>query len=680
MTQRQGKLAAAALLLAAGQASGEPALEHVLVSATRVAENGLRAPLSYGSVEEDALALTAHVHPNEIMQRIAGTWISRGNGQESLTALRSPVLTGSGGCGSFLMAADSISLRAPGFCNVNQLFDANTEQAGRIEVIKGPATALYGSSAMHGVINVLSPAPAETPEQTLSLETGPDDYYRGEYSYSGTHGRQGFSLRGNASTDGGYQDDTGYDQQKLSLRHDYNGERWQFRSVVEGSNLNQETAGFIEGYEAYADDDLRTTNPNPEAYRNAWSVRAYSEASTELAGGMRLQLTPYYRKNAMEFLQHYLPWKAVENNGHESLGLRAVLRGPEGSLQWVAGAEAEATEGWVTEAQPEPFSPNQPAGVHYDYSVDARTAALFAQADWQLAPRWTLDGGLRVENTRYDYDNHTGDGPACGPDASACRFYRPADRRDSFDDWSLNLGASFEFSADQFLFLRTANGFRAPETAELYRLQAGQQVADLDSEQIDNIELGLKGDLDGRLRYSLSAYRMRKDDVIFQDADRHNVSGASTLHRGAELSLDYAFADAWYAGLDLTVARHTYDSRIPLLGVDGDIEGNDIDTAPRQFGSARLGWRGERARAELEWVHMGEYYLEPTESFEYAGHDLLNFRASTALGRGLSAALRVTNLLDEDYAERADYGFGEYRYFVGRPRSLYLEISYRLGG
>ena len=48
------------------------------------------------------------------------------------------------------MAQDGISLRAPGFCNVNQLFDANTEQAERIEVLKGPSTALYGSGTAHG--------------------------------------------------------------------------------------------------------------------------------------------------------------------------------------------------------------------------------------------------------------------------------------------------------------------------------------------------------------------------------------------------------------------------------------------------------------------------------------------------------------------------------------------------
>ncbi|MFV0279001.1 MAG: TonB-dependent receptor plug domain-containing protein, partial [Parahaliea sp.] len=132
-------------------------LEQVLVTATRLPEDALRLPLSYSALDQEAIALTGAVHANEIMQRVPGTWVSRGNGQESLIALRSPVLTGAGGCGPFLTAADSISLRAPGFCNVNQLFDANMEQAGRIEVVKGPATALYGTNAMHGVINVISP-------------------------------------------------------------------------------------------------------------------------------------------------------------------------------------------------------------------------------------------------------------------------------------------------------------------------------------------------------------------------------------------------------------------------------------------------------------------------------------------------------------------------------------------
>ena len=129
-------------LLVASAAAGDAAQEQVVVTASRLEEPGQTLPLAWSSVDENALDITAAVHANEIMQRVPGAWIARGNGQESLPALRSPVLTGAGSCGAFFMSADSIALRAAGFCNVNQLMDANIEQAGRIEVIRGPATAL----------------------------------------------------------------------------------------------------------------------------------------------------------------------------------------------------------------------------------------------------------------------------------------------------------------------------------------------------------------------------------------------------------------------------------------------------------------------------------------------------------------------------------------------------------
>ncbi|MFT6955335.1 MAG: iron complex outermembrane receptor protein [Halieaceae bacterium] len=674
------------MALASGTVAAENRLtEQVLVTATRVNEAALPLPLAWSVVDSEDLEITSQIHINEVMQRVAGTWISRGNGQESLTALRSPVLTGAGGCGAFYMAWDSISLRAPGFCNVNQLFDANSEQAGRIEVIKGPATALYGSNAMHGVINIMTATPSKELDQTLSLEAGPDDYYRGKYQYSNTEGRHGVSLRLNGTTDGGYLDDAGYGQQKFTLRHDYAGDVWALRSAIEATNLNQETAGFIQGFEAYEDNALKDTNPNPEAYRDAWSLRLYSSASRDLGDRNRLTITPYYRNNDMEFLQHFLPWQPVEENGHSSFGLRTTIDTETKNWRWQNGIDLEYTDGWLKQIQADEFSPNQPAGVHYDYQVDATSAALYSQLRSDFSNRWTLMAGARYEYTEFDYDNRTEDGSACGPEASACRFFRPANRSDDFSDWTLNAGISYGFSDAVLGYARLARGFRAPQTTELYRLQSGQQTADLDSEQIDSLEFGLRGQLLPDLSYDLSFYTMNKDEVIFQDANRQNISGAKTRHYGAELSIDYNLTENWYLGLDVSSARHTYDSRIELLGSSGDIKGNDIDTAPRVFGSARLGWDtnaliGQQSRLELEWVYMDKYYLDPDNEHEYEGHSLLNLRLSADINERWQVGLRVTNLLDEDYAERADFGFGSYRYFVGQPMGVYFQTTFALGG
>jgi iron complex outermembrane recepter protein len=677
-------LALLSVVAAAAVAQGEPAREDILITASRVEENALQLPLAWTTINQATLALVSPVHINEIMQRVPGAWVSRGNGQESIIALRSPVLTGTGSCGSFFSAADGISLRAPGFCNVNQLFDSNFEQAGRIEVIRGPATALYGSNAMHGVINVLSAAPTEQLDHSLALEAGPYDYYRSKYRYSDTVGQHGISLSANATTDGGYKDDSGYDQQKAILRHDYSGQQWNVRTVLDTTNLKQDTAGYIEGFDSYKDSALAKSNPNPDAYRDAWSVRFYSAASMALNDSNTLTLTPYLRANDMQFLQHFLAWQPEEENAHDSLGLRSTVHTDAGALRWVNGIDMDYTDGTLKETQDEDFSPDIPAGVHYDYQIDATVAALYSQLRSQLDSPWEFDGGVRLEHTNYDYNNQTGDGAPCGTAATNCRFYRPADREDDFTDWSLNAGASYSLTPNHIAYLRLARGFRAPDTTELYRLQAGQESADLDSEKIDNSEVGLRGNWQSALRYDMAVYYMHKDDVIFQDADRQNVSGAQTRHYGVEMSVDYNLSDEWSVGMDANVASHTYDNDVELQGGKGDIKGNDIDTAPKAFGSARLGWDfsalAKRAsRAELEWVYMDSYYLEPENAHEYQGHSLLNLRITSDLTPRWSGGLRLTNLLDEEYAERADFGFGEYRYFVGQPRGAYLEIRYQFG-
>ena len=664
----------------------EALTEQVIVTANQTQEDADSLPFAWSKVDTEAVATVAPVHISEIMQQVSGAWISRGNGQESLIALRSPVLTGPGSCGTFYTAADGISLRAPGFCNVNQLFDANFEQAGSIEAIKGPATALYGSNAMHGVINILSAPPAQSLDHHIALEAGPDSYYRAKYRYSESTGRHGVSINLNGVSDGGYKDDSGFDQQKLTLRHDYDGQELDIRTVLDVANLNQETAGFIKGYKFYKRSDLKDSNPNPEAYRDAWSWRLHSRFSLALDKANTLVITPYMRKNEMEFLQHFLPWQPVEENGHGSLGIQNTLYSDIGTVRWTSGIDLEYTDATLEEIQAEDFSANQPAGIHYDYQVDATMAAVYSQLRSQWDSPWELNAGVRLEHTNYDYDNRTADGAPCGPDADDCRFFRPSDSEDTFTDWSVNAGLSYAFNDSHMGYLRIARGFRAPQATELYRLQAGQEFADLDSEEIDNIEIGLRGTCgdDQTTRYDLSAYYMEKDEVIFQDADRQNISGAKTEHYGLELGLEQQISHDWSLSANASVAKHTYASAVQLLGSSGDIKGNDIDTSPRVFGSARLQWdvselTGRQSKAELEWVYMDEYYLEPDNEHQYDGHSLLNLRITGDLNRRWSGALRVTNLLDIDYAERADYGFGDYRYFVGQPRGAYLEIGYRFG-
>src|SRR5690606_15983724 len=130
-------------------------------------------------------------------------------------------LTGAGSCGAFQMSLDGIPMRASGFCNVNQIFEANTEQAGTVEVIRGPGSILYGANALHGAINIISTAISDSPSRDFSYEVGPHRYNRVRGTVSDTNGDHGYRLSFNGNTDDGYKHDSGFDQQKLSLQHRY---------------------------------------------------------------------------------------------------------------------------------------------------------------------------------------------------------------------------------------------------------------------------------------------------------------------------------------------------------------------------------------------------------------------------------------------------------------------------
>jgi|TARA_B100002003_G_scaffold251005_1_gene292585 outer membrane receptor protein involved in Fe transport len=656
-------------------------LETLVVTATRAEKALAEIPGNSDLIAQDTLELASHTHINESLARISGSWISRGNGQEHLTALRSPVLTGAGGCGAFLMAQDGVSLRAAGFCNINELFEANTEQAGRIEVIKGPGTALYGSNAMHGLINVISRPLQNGPHKSAQLEAGPHDYYRFKWS----SGAAAYRLDFNAASDAGIKDDSGFDQQKLTLRHKHEADRYAVISTFAMTNLNQDTAGFVTGHEVYKSGGTRRDNPNPEAFRDVRSARWQSRFEVAADNDANVIITPYLRYTDMVFMQHFLPGQAVEENGHASAGIQsswhASLSRP---LDLIAGVDLEYTRAFLKEIQPNDtihssafVAATIPAGTHYDYDADASVIAPFVHIGWQLTDRTELVTGLRFEYLKYDYDNNglTGRSKDDGTDCAfgGCRFNRPDDRTDSFSNWSPKIGLTHQFSSSHHLYVLLANGFRAPQATELYRLQNDQSVSSIDSEELDSIELGFRGFMD-RLNYDISFYSMKKDNFIFRDSSRINVDNGKTRHQGIEFSLQYDLSESLEVSVNASIASHEYDFDRVLSGIN--INGNEVDTAPRYLGSTRLAWEFQPgSRAELEWVHLGEYYEDPENQNRYDGHDLLHLRIKTEFSARFSLYARLMNITNTEYAERADFGFGVDRYFVGEPISLYVGIE-----
>jgi outer membrane receptor protein involved in Fe transport len=73
---------------------------------------------------------------------------------------------------------------------------------------------------------------------------------------------------------------------------------------------------------------------------------------------------------------------------------------------------------------------------------------------------------------------------------------------------------------------------------------------------------------------------------------------------------------------------------------------------------------------------MGSYYLDAANTVTYPGHEVANLRVEWLARPDLRVSLRVDNLLDSAYADRADYAFGNYRYFPARGRAAFLSFDY----
>lgn len=655
-------------------AAGAPEAERIIVTETLRprAETDLAGNIA--RLDESDIIELRPEHISEALNRLPGVYIHRGSGQEHLTAIRSPVLTGGAGAGSFLYLENGVPLRAAGFANVNGLFEAHGELAGAIEALRGPGGVLYGSNAVHGMINVI---PRKAEETGFGADVSGGSYGRviGNAWGAIRQGGQGFFAGFTEIKEGGYRDDASVDQQKLTLRHDAEGAGWRATTLLAGHNLNQETAGFVIGSDAFRDPALRRKNPNPEAFRDARAARLSSRIEIDLADDRMLAVTPYARWNDMDFLMHFLPSRALEQNGHWSLGAKTAYYigggagapgadGGVGGQEIILGLDAEYTNGFLTEFQSIPTVFSFTQGLHYDYEIDQIALAPYAHWERQIAPRLRLAAGIRLDWTRYDYDNRTEDG-------LVGRFLRVADRSDSYLAPTAKLGAVYDLSDTLQSYVRYSRGSRPPQTTDLYRLQINQTVGDIDAEAIDAVEGGLRGGA-GAFDFELAGYFMDKRNFFFRDADGFNVSDGRTRHVGAELRAGGDLHETFRIETSLTYGRHTYrfDNQV-ARSTEVISFGDTVDTAPRWLGNGRAVWTPlDALRAELEWVWVDNYFTDAANTNSYEGHNVFNLRASWQATPNAEFFGAIRNLTNKLYAERADFAFGNPRFFPGEERAF----------
>jgi len=672
--------------------------EEITVTGTRERQALAETPVSIGAVKGETIAQDKPAHPSEVMGQIAGVGVAVTNGEGHTTAIRQPFTTNP----VYLYLEDGVPTRSTGFFNHNALYEIDLPQAGGIEVIRGPGTALYGSDAIAGVVNVLTRTPPGQGEFYVSGEAGGWGWRRALLGGGDASRDDAWRADLNLTHADGWRDSTGYDRQSGIARWDRAlGDDAMLKTVLGFSRIDQQTGANSPLVRADYE-NAPTLNYLPIAYRKVSALRL-NTTYTRQDGDTLLSVTPYLRDNGMDLLASYTlsydPTLASTHN--KSIGLMTKWRRDYAALRarLIAGLDLDYSPGERLENRVVTtpsgsgaslvFSSYAMGPVLYDYRVAFRGVSPYVHGEVSPSERLRLTAGLRYDHLSYVFDNRL-DVPVVTATAGfpGTRYYGQAgDTTVSFAHASPKLGATYALGAATHLYTSYNHGFRVPSEANLFRpsaatsaaaaAESAQTALALKPIRAQQFEIGLRGRL-GEASYDVAVYELVKRDDILSLRDpvtnaTQAVNAGKTRHRGVEIGAGAPFAARWRIDAALSYAKHEY---VEWLSSQGDFSGKTMESAPRVLANTRLTWTpGPGTRVQLEWLHLGRYWLDAANSANYEGHDLYTLRANRAMGRGISLFGSVHNLANARYADSASLSSGTPVYSPGLPRTFYAGLE-----
>jgi iron complex outermembrane recepter protein len=652
-----------------------------VVSATREVQRRTDQSTTIDVLEGAAIREVRAAHPSGILQRLPGVHATQLSGEGLSMAIRQPITTKP----MYLYLEDGVPTRSTGFFNHNALYEVNLPQSGGLEVLKGPGTALYGSDAIGGVVNVLTRAAPVKPTLDATIEGGTYGYLRMLATGGFTKGLNGVRADVNVTRADGWRDEGGFERQSATIRWDGAFSGFTAKTVLAGSNIDQSEAASLSEAQFNARPEI---NPSPIAYRRVQALRLSSALERD-NGPSLLSLTPYARYNVLEIMPS---WQLTFNQQtwdtrNNSVGLLAKYRRDFAPMRTrvIVGADLDYSPGSfvanriASTATGGIFSTYTTAEKQYDYDVTYRQASPYVHAEFSPLPRLRFDGGVRYDASGYVYETKL-------EPIQSGRWRRPADTTVNYTRLSPKVGATLDLNRNVNLFASYREGFRAPGQNQLFQQGSNvQSTVGLKPVTAKSVEGGARGQFAGRLIYSLSVYDMRIQNDILSVLDAQGAQTTSnageTRHRGVEVSAGAMLTSRLRLDASYSSSTQTYEEWvIPVAGQNVSYAGKTIETAPHTLANVLLTYSPavlSGGRVAAEWSKTGQYYADPENTQTYHGFDLVTLHGNYLLRDIGELFVRVTNLTNEKYAEVATYNaFNRWQYTPGTPRSVFAGLRY----
>ncbi len=628
-------------------------MESVVVSASRSEASVFDTPSSVTVLSREKIEMSPFERMEDMVRSVAGVYNFRHYGLQT-NGIVSPLSMRGVGKNRVLVLVDGV----PQNDNFNNAISwvawghVPKETIERIEIVRGPASAMYGSEGLGGVINIITKKPGPDRKTSVRAEGGTASTYGGHGFYSQKFGNFGLVLGG------GYEESDGFDM--VEDPEDYEIRRHREVGRVFGKLT----------YDLNPSSDISLAALLYDHETGKGRKYFYDELTLDQYWLNYNHTSDFLDVKALFYLNHADKKAFQDTAGDNYTSLLRVEEMP--SLVWGTDLQgtmrlapwASLTVGWAYKA----------VGWDFDdeYENSARDAGAkgrqqfispFAGMDFRF-----LDDDLIVNlGARYDWVK-TWDGANRDSVGSAGKSaYDNTFDSDTDGSFSPKLGVAWHPDDKTTVRVSGGKGFRAPSLFELYKvhIRGGgtfyrEANPDLEPEEIWSYDVGAERFLTDRLWGRLTFYQSFARDYI---GDR--LLRTAKFAKGKKTRYEYKLDNIsevdihgietelrWKFRKDLTFfGNYTFNiSRVKKDKNNPDLEGNYLEYDPRHKVHAGLTYQNPKiVNASLTGNYYNNIYFDGKNTLHESSYFTADISVSRTFVKRITAYVNVENIFNEKY-------------------------------
>jgi iron complex outermembrane receptor protein len=667
-------------------------LPDIVVTATRTEQSSFDVPASIDSVPIGDTTDTLGVNPSEFLDGVPGVLArDRQNyAQDEQISIRGFGARSTFGVRGVRLYTDGIPATMPD--GQGQVSHFNLDSGDRIEVLRGPFSALYGNSS-GGVIQLFTADGTEPGQFKAGLVGESYDTWRASVNARGVYGPADYNVDFTHFETNGYRDHSAAQREsgngKLNVKVGDGGKLTLLLNTVNIPGA-QDPLGLTR---AQFESDPRGVAPVAEQFNTRKSVQQSQGGAIyeqDFGGGNSLRLMGYAgQRDVTQYLA--IPVMTQSNPLHSGgvVDLSGDYGGTDMRWTWkgdLAGRPFEIAAGLNYDRQNQDRRGYENfvgdiLGVKGNLRRDEDDTVFdfdqYAQATWHFTDAWSLTAGARHSEVKFNSDDH---------------YVTDTNPNDSGHvDYSATTpvaGLMWRASDAVHAYASFGKGFETPTFNELaYRADGGPGLAfNLVPAKSTNGEIGLKMRPAQAIDFNLAVFRAEtKNELTIAT----NSGGRTTYQnipksrrQGAEAGLNAQLAENWKLQLAFTWLDATFRSDFltcpgtPCTQPVVAPAGTKIPGVPKQDFFAEIAWGkdvGWRAGVKGEYVGsvpVNDLNTDAAPSYFTLGVDV-GYGFNLTSGQ-LRTFFSIDNALDRKYAGSVIVNDGNGRYFEPAPGRTYL--------